>query len=104
MKKTIIALSMITATFSAASVLANDPVWDANKVQLVSEKLGEGVYAYYPSDAKQLEQKGLPVATSGGFVVGDKGVLIIDTMLNERLNQQVQAWSRKKRKSQLSTL
>ncbi|MDD1780936.1 MBL fold metallo-hydrolase [Enterovibrio sp. ZSDZ35] len=86
-----IAGSMIAATALISTPLfANEPVWDANKVQLIAEKLGNGVYAYYPSDAKELEQKGLPVATSGGFVVGDKGVLIIDTMLNERLNKQVQ--------------
>ncbi len=69
---------------------AQEPVWDGNKVQLVSEKLGDGVFAYYPSDAKELEQEGKPVATSGGFVVGNKGVLIIETMLNKRLNMQAQ--------------
>ena len=79
-----------TAALSISSAFANGPVWDGNKVELVSEKLADGVYAYYPSDAKELEKKGKPVATSGGFIVGDKGVLIIDTMLNERLNKQVQ--------------
>ncbi len=68
-----------------------EPVWDGNKVELRSEKLDDGVFAYYPSDAKELESQGRPVATSGGFVVGEKGVLIIDTMLNKRLNMQVQA-------------
>lgn len=82
----IIAASLLTVT----GVLANEPVWDANKVVLVSEKLDDGVFAYYPSDAKTLEQQGKPVATSGGFIVGDKGVLIIDTMLNKRLNAQLQ--------------
>jgi len=47
-------------------------------------------FAYYPSDAKELEKQGKPVATSGGFIAGEKGVLVIDTMLNERLNKQVQ--------------
>ncbi len=69
---------------------AQEPVWDGNKVVLVSEKLAEGVFAYYPTDAKRLEKQGQPVATSGGFIVGDKGVLVIDTMLNKRLNKQVQ--------------
>ena len=75
---------------SVGTVSAGEPVWDANKVVLVSEKLAEGVYAYYPSDAKSSESKGLPVATSGGFVIGNNDVLLIDTMLNERLHQQVQ--------------
>jgi glyoxylase-like metal-dependent hydrolase (beta-lactamase superfamily II) len=69
---------------------AQEPVWDGNTVELVSEKLADGVFAYYPSDAKELEKAGKPVATSGGFVFGDKGVLIIDTMLNKRLNKQMQ--------------
>ncbi|MDD1794554.1 MBL fold metallo-hydrolase [Enterovibrio makurazakiensis] len=91
MKKTMIAASIVaTTSLFGFTANANEPVWDANKVQLIAEKLDNGVYAYYPSDAKELEVKGLPVATSGGFIVGDKGVLIIDTMLNERLNKQVQ--------------
>lgn len=75
---------------------AQEPVWDGNKVLLVSEKLADGVFAYYPSDAKELEKQGNPVATSGGFIIGDKGVLIIDTMLNKRLNQQVRDLVKKK--------
>ena len=74
----------------SSGAYANEPVWDGNKVVLVPEKLDDDVFAYYPSDAKELEKQGKPVATSGGFIVGDKGVLIIDTMLNERLNAQVQ--------------
>jgi len=82
---------LATATlFSLGTAYANEPVWDGNKVEMVSEKLGDGVFAYYPSDAKALETKGMPVATSGGFIAGEKGVLVIDTMLNERLNKQVQ--------------
>lgn len=70
---------------------AQEPVWDANKVVLTSEKLDNGVYAFYSSEAREKESKGLPVATSGGFIIGDKGVLMIDTMLNKRLNEQAQA-------------
>jgi glyoxylase-like metal-dependent hydrolase (beta-lactamase superfamily II) len=73
------------------TVFAQEPVWDANKVVMTSEKLDNGVYAYYSGEAKAKESKGLPVATSGGFIVGDKGVLMIDTMLNKRLNEQAQA-------------
>lgn len=85
-------LSLVGCALLAACATAseNEPVWDGNKVVLVSEELDNGVFAYYPSDAKELEQKGIPVATSGGFIVGDSGVLVIDTMLNKRLNDQVQ--------------
>lgn len=91
---TLLALSALTASAFANTEVAGDekqPVWDANIVVLTSEKLGDGVYAYYPTEAKQKEAKGLPVATSGGFVVGENGVLMIDTMLNKRLNGQAQA-------------
>ena len=84
-------LSIVVLMMSVASLaLSQEPVWDGNKVKLISEKLADGVFAYYPSDAKELEKQGKPVATSGGFVIGDKGVLMIDTMLNKRLNAQVQ--------------
>ncbi len=75
---------------SLGTASAAEPVWDANKVVLVSEKLADGVYAYYPNDAKSNEPKGIPNATSGGFIVGNNDVLLIDTMLNERLHKQVQ--------------
>ena len=90
-KKQAVTLLAATALVSIITAHANEPVWDANKVVLVSEKLDNGVFAYYSSDAKVLEKQGKPVATSGGFIVGDKGVLIIDTMLNKRLNAQLQA-------------
>ncbi len=70
---------------------AAEPIWDGNVVELESERLADGVYAYYPNDAEEKEQKGIPVATSGGFIVGDNGVFMIDTMLNQRLNNQAQA-------------
>lgn len=90
LNKTVGTLISAVALLVITGVYANEPVWDGNKVVMIAEKLDDGVYAYYPSDAKELEKQGKPVATSGGFVVGDKGVLIIDTMLNERLNAQVQ--------------
>ncbi|MGR5297096.1 MBL fold metallo-hydrolase [Vibrio mediterranei] len=84
-------LYLCVLSVTSAGVVANEPVWDANKVELVSETLADGVYAYYAANAKKLEAKGFPVATSGGLVVGTEGVLIIDTMLNKRLNAQVQS-------------
>ena len=70
-------------------------VWDAGTVQLKMEKLAEGVYAYYPTDAKEKNPKGYPVATSGGFVVGDKGVLVVESMVNKRLADQVMGFVKK---------
>lgn len=70
-------------------------VWDAGTVQLEMEKLANGVYAYYPADAKDKNPKGYPVATSGGFVVGDNGVLVIESMVNKRLADQVMEFVKK---------
>lgn len=80
---------------SFGSATAAEPIWDGNKVQMQSEKLADGVFAYYPSDARELNAKGGAAATSGGLIVGSKGALLIETMLNKRLNQQVQDLSRK---------
>ena len=89
--KTKVAMLITTVSLlSINSVTANEPVWDGNKVILQSEKMDEGVFAYYSEGAADMQKQGKPIATSGGFIVGDKGVLIIDTMLNKRLNQQVQ--------------
>jgi glyoxylase-like metal-dependent hydrolase (beta-lactamase superfamily II) len=96
MKMKLLANALITATLALTHTApAEEPIWDGNKVVLTSEKLDNGVYAYYSSEAKAKESKGIPVATSGGFVVGNKGVLMIDTMLNKRLNEQAQSLIRK---------
>ena len=92
MRTTLLTSILIIASLAfTLTAFAEEPIWDANKVVLTAEKLDNGVYAYYSTEARDKEAKGLPVATSGGFVVGDKGVLIIDTMLNKRLNEQAQA-------------
>ena len=64
-------------------------VWDAGTVELELEKLAKGVYTFRPTDAKDKNPKGYPVATSGGFVFGDTGVLVIESMVNKRLADQV---------------
>ncbi|GHB32898.1 cyclase [Pseudovibrio japonicus] len=75
---------------SAAGVAqAQEPIWDGNKVVLESQKLADGVYAVIPTGADEMSVEGLPIATTSGFVIGDNGVLVIDSMLNERLNTQL---------------
>ena len=80
---------------SYGSATAAEPIWDGNKIQMKSEKMAEGVFAYYAHDARELNAKGQAAATSGGLIVGSKGALLVDTMLNKRMNQQVQDLSRK---------
>lgn len=85
----------VAVSLLAAHARAAEPIWDGNKVGMVSEQLADGVYAYYASNAKELNAKGGAAATSGGLVVGAKGALLVDTMLNKRLNGQVQALSQR---------
>ena len=87
MKK--LALSMVVAIGFAGVSVAQEPVWDGNKVVLKSQKLAEGIFAVVPTGADEMADKGLPIATSSGFVIGSESVLVIDTMLNERLNKQL---------------
>ena len=96
MKRTLIttSIALLFAIGSQASFAA-EPVWDGNKVQMISEKLDAGVFAFYAKDAKELNDKGGAAATSGGLIVGTKGALLIETMLNKRLNKQVQDLSQK---------
>jgi glyoxylase-like metal-dependent hydrolase (beta-lactamase superfamily II) len=93
-------LSKLAAAIAVAAAMGNmglaqagEPIWDGNKVTMVSEKLGDGVYAFYASDAKALAAGGA-AATSGGLIVGTRGAMLVDTMLNKRLNAQVQALSK----------
>ena len=102
MKRTPIHKALTTLLLSAGlglaslgSATATEPIWDGNKVQMQSEKLSDGVFAYYASDARELNARGGAAATSGGLIVGTKGALLIETMLNKRMNQQVQDLSRK---------
>lgn len=64
-------------------------VWTASSVALLSQEIAPGVYTFYPDTSIQKTSEGIPEATSGGFVVGENGVLVIDTMLNRRLATQV---------------
>lgn len=61
---------------------------------MISVTLTKDVYAFYAKDAEQLNAQGGAAATSGGLIVGEKGALLIETMLNKRLNAQVQQLSK----------
>jgi glyoxylase-like metal-dependent hydrolase (beta-lactamase superfamily II) len=66
------------------------PIWDANKVELKLQKLDNDIYAIIPTTAGKETSQGIPQATTGGFIIGSKGVLLIEVMLSKRLyNQEV---------------
>jgi glyoxylase-like metal-dependent hydrolase (beta-lactamase superfamily II) len=64
------------------------PIWDANKIELKLHKITEDIYAILPVTVESETTKGIPQATTGGFVIGGKGVLLIETMLTKRLFDQ----------------
>ena len=64
------------------------PIWDANKIELKLHKVADGIYAIQPSTVEAETTKGIPQATSGGFIVGEKGVMLIECFLNKRLFDQ----------------
>ena len=64
-------------------------IWDPARVVLERQQVGPSVYALIPQGAGEANEKGYPVATSGGFVVGEHGVLVIDSMINKALAHQV---------------
>jgi len=98
------ALAQAAPTDSAAYQAAvqsrspEDPnlVWTASSVALVAKEIAPGVYTFYPDTSEIKNDAGAPEATSGGFVIGDDGVLVVDTMLNRRLAEQVLALIREK--------
>src|SRR6201992_1142578 len=61
------------------------PPWDAALVNLTSKELGPGVVAVLPDDVFDKDH----VATTAGFVVGERGVLVIESMLNGNLASQL---------------
>jgi glyoxylase-like metal-dependent hydrolase (beta-lactamase superfamily II) len=64
------------------------PIWDANKVTLGVQKIKEDVYVIIPTTAETETAKGIPQATTGGFIIGEKGVLLIEVMLTKALYDQ----------------
>lgn len=78
---------------AAAARRPEDPklVWTPAATVLMSRQIAPGVFAIFPDDAEQKSAQGIPAATSGGFVVGRNGVLVIDTMINRNLANQMLA-------------
>src|SRR5262249_48671892 len=64
-------------------------IWTPSSVVLIPKEVAPAIYAVYPDDAPAKNAAGIPAATSGGFIVGDKGVFVIDSMLNRQLANQV---------------
>ena len=53
------------------------PPWDASLVNLIAKELSPGVFAVLPDDVFDKDH----VATTAGFVIGERAVLVIESML-----------------------
>lgn len=75
------------ACTSAPQFTAANPayVWTPNAIRLVSQRMAPGVFAVYDSNAATYSPAGKPLATSGGFIIGDNGVLLVESMINRQL-------------------
>lgn len=69
------------------TITAPDPklLWTPNAIRLTSEELAPGVFAVYDDNSAEHGPAGVPLATSGGFVIGDDGVLLVESMINRQL-------------------
>jgi glyoxylase-like metal-dependent hydrolase (beta-lactamase superfamily II) len=79
---------IVSSAFAQFPLPPQVPIWDANKVELKLVKITDGIYAIMPATADDETKKGIPQPTTGGFIVGEKGVLLIEAMLTKRLYDQ----------------
>jgi cyclase len=86
--RTFATLHLLACSACAAGTAIAGP-WDPNEVDLVPMKISDGLYALVSSTADKNNPTGIPEATTGGIVIGEKGVLVVESMLNERLANQV---------------
>ena len=88
--KKLIGTTLLAAAVLLSFVLPLRPApWNALEITLTPRKLAEGVYALVSSTADTNNPAGIPEATTGGIIVGEKGVLVIESMLNAKLANQV---------------
>ena len=80
----LIGLIFVIVVFSNPASSGSSP-WDPDNVTLLAHEMAPGVFAVLPDDVFEKDH----VATTGGFVVGDKGVLVIESMLNHRVATQL---------------
>ena len=81
-------ISIQTTGWAQVPLPPQVPIWDGNTVELKLQKIATDIYAILPATVETETTKGIPQATTGGFIVGEKGVLLIECMLNKRLFDQ----------------
>ena len=79
---------ILLASLFCANAMAQEPIWDPNKVIFITKKLGENVYGVFPTEAFEAPSSKAK-ATTGGFIVGKNSVLVIESFLNADLASQM---------------
>ncbi len=64
--------------------------WTPTAIRLESRELAPGVFAVLDANAEEYAPQDIPLATSGGFVVGEE-VLVVESMINRQLFCQLVA-------------
>jgi cyclase len=77
----ILSLFAYTNTFSA--------VWDPAVTMVFSEELAPGVFVVQDADNPVKNETGQSSFTTSGFIIGEKGVLVVDTYVNARTTGQL---------------
>jgi cyclase len=88
-KKLIGSTLLVAAVLLSFGLPLRSAPWNAMEINLTPRKLAEGVYALVSSTADTKNPAGIPEGTTGGIIVGEKGVLVIESMLNAKLANQV---------------
>jgi cyclase len=81
-------LFVVAGLLLVSSISAQDPIWDANTITLERQELAPGVFGVYPKQTFA-EPMNAPKPTSGGFIIGDKSILVIESFLNGDLAAQM---------------
>ena len=60
-------------------------VYSTFNTVLIDKEIAPGIYAVFADDAEKRGKKGKQVSTSSGYIIGKKGVLVIDSQQTKRL-------------------
>jgi cyclase len=69
--------------------------WDPAVTMVYSEEMAPGVFVVLDADDPVKNENGQSAYTSSGFIIGEKGVLVVDTYVNARITGQLIALIRK---------
>jgi glyoxylase-like metal-dependent hydrolase (beta-lactamase superfamily II) len=86
--KASIMMLVLAGLVVVGNVTAQEPIWDANTITLERQELAPGVFGVFPKQTFA-EPLNAPKPTSGGFIIGEKSILVIESFLNGDLAAQM---------------